>query len=88
MEFNFSKASDEEIIKNICASPSSADNHISARQEWNRRIKDRESKMLSMTEALVNLTNDMLVFSKRSLIVAFISLVISVFAIIISLCFR
>lgn len=87
-EIDFAEYSDKRLIESLHKFSSTCDDHIEAEQEWEKRKRQRENAMLSMTEALIISTDKMLRFSKYSFWVAIGSFVLAFAAIILTLLYN
>jgi hypothetical protein len=85
MEYDLKHKTDEEIIESMHKYKATCDDHIAHECEWERRKKERELRMLVMTESLTAATDKMLKITKFSLLVAVISAMIALLAVIATL---
>ena len=82
---DFSKLTTDEVIKKTYSLRPGCDDHCDGICELERRKKEREDAMLTMTENLVTQTDKMVIISKRTLFVAIGSFVLAFLAIVIAL---
>lgn len=81
MPEDFSKMSDSDVISGMTEFREHRDIYAAYRAEWERRKRIREDQMLSMTEALVDETDKLVILSRRALWIAIIACIVSTLAI-------
>lgn len=82
---NFFDLSTDDVIKKTFSLRPGCDEYCDGLSELERRKREREDDMLTMTETLVKQTDKILIVSKRTLFVAIGSCVLAFLAIAIAL---